>query len=142
MILPPPLLVEKEKKNNKNNYYIKEANKDLFIVGIKDDITEEDLKNTFLYYGDVLDCKIFRDKYTEKIKGSGIVKFKEKSGAYNAMNDVEEILCKGHPLRLRYSNRRNNIYDEREETKNKIEKHFCGRIRERINEREEGENII
>ena len=101
-------------------------------------MTEEDIKNVFIYYGDVVDCKIFRDKFTQKIKGSGIVKFNEKKSAYNAVNDAEEILCKGHPLKLRYS-KRNKYYGEKEETRNKEEKKFCGRIRERTKEKEDGE---
>ena len=132
----PPLLVEKEKGNDKG--FAEEVNEDIYIVGIKEDMTEEDIKNVFIYYGDVVDCKIFRDKFTQKIKGSGIVKFNEKKSAYNAVNDAEEILCKGHPLKLRYS-KRNKYYGEKEETRNKEEKKFCGRIRERTKEKEDGE---
>ena len=132
----PPLLVEKEKENDKG--FAEEVTEDIYIVGIKEDITEEDLKNTFLCYGDVVDCKIFRDKFTQKIKGSGIVKFKEKASAYNAVNDAKEIFCKDHPLKLRFS-KRNIYYGEKEESRNKKEKKFCGRIRERTKEKEDGE---
>jgi hypothetical protein len=132
----PPLLVEKEKENDKG--FAEEVTEDIYIVGIKEDITEEDLKNSFLCYGDVVDCKIFRDKFTQKIKGSGIVKFKEKISAFNAVNDAKEVLCKDHPLKLRYS-KRNIYYGEKEESRNKNEKKFCGRIRERSKEKEDGE---
>ena len=132
----PPLLVEKEKENDKG--FAEEVTEDIYIVGIKEDITEEDLKNTFLCYGDVVDCKIFRDKFTQKIKGSGIVKFKEKASAYNAVNDAKEIFCKDHPLKLRFS-KRNIYYGEKEDSRNKKEKKFCGRIRERTKEKEDGE---
>jgi hypothetical protein len=131
----PPVLIEKEKENDKG--YAEEITEDIYVIGIKEDISEEDLKKTFSFYGDVVECKIFRDKFTQKIKGSGIVKFKEKKSAYNDINDEQEVICKGYPLKLRYS-RRNRHYGEKEETRYREEKKFIGKIRERIKEKEDG----
>lgn len=139
-ILPPIKLVEKHKENDKGNFnFSEEVNEDIYIVGIKDNMTEEDLKNAFSKYGEVMDIKIFKDRFTQKIKGAGIIKFKDKKSSFNAVNDGDEVLCKGYALKLRYS-RRNKIYGQRDDARNKDGQKFCGRIRERNKEAaEEGE---
>lgn len=131
----PPVLIEKEKENEKG--FSEEVTEDIYVLGIKDDMTEEDLIKTFSFYGDVMDCKIFLDKFTQKKKGSGIIKFNEKQSAFKAINSSEEVVCKGHPLKLRYS-RKNKYCFERDETKRE-EKKFMGRIRERAKEKEDEE---
>lgn len=131
----PPVLIEKEKDNEKG--FGEDITEDIYVVGIKDGMTDEDLIKTFSFYGEVMDCKIFQDKFTRKIKGSGIIKFAEKQSAFKAINSSDDIICKGHPLKVRYS-RKNKFFCERDETKRE-EKKYVGRIRERPKEKEDGE---
>ena len=107
--LPQIQLVEKRKENDKDkggrSYLNGDVNEDVYIVGIKDNISEEDLKAIFSKYGEILDIKIFKDRFTKKYKGAGIIKFKNKLSSFKAINDGNDIVCKGCPLKLRYSRR-------------------------------------
>ena len=105
-----------EKNNNWNNNYndnkqsndnveiLDDAYEELFVVGINYDSVEDDLKQTFEKYGEIISCKILRDKETQKSKGIGFVKFSDKKSAVIAMNDADNIMCQGRNLRMRYSN--------------------------------------
>ena len=84
-----------------------DAYEELFIRGINYNSEENDLRNTFSKYGEVVRCKILKDKETNKSKGIGFVKFKEKYQAYNAMKDAGNIQCQGRKLKLNYANNRN-----------------------------------
>lgn len=129
MNLPKIQLVEKKKENDKGGRsdLSGDVNEDVYVVGIKDNISEEDLKALFSKYGDIADIKIFKDRFTQKYKGAGIIKFKNKLSSFKAINDGNDVVCKGCPLKLRYS-RRSKIYGEKD---NARYKNFCGRIRER-----------
>ena len=94
--------------NNNNNKEVPEdAYEELFIRGINYNSEENDLRNTFSKYGEVVHCKILKDKETNKSKGIGFVTFKEKYQAYTAMKDAGNIECQGRKLKLNYANNRN-----------------------------------
>ena len=73
-------------------------------MGINYNSTEDDLKETFSKYGEVIFCKILKDRETQKSKGIGFVKFNDKKSAVIAMNDANNIVCQGRNLRIKYSN--------------------------------------
>ena len=105
--------------NNDNNKEVPEdAFEELFIRGINYNSEENDLRNTFSIYGEVIRCKILRDKETNKSKGIGFVKFKEKYQAYKAMKDSNNIECQGRKLKLNYSNNRNRDNNTGNKTNN------------------------
>ena len=142
--LPQIQLVEKRKENDKGkggrSDLSGDVNEDVYIWGIKDNISEEDLKAIFSKYGEIIDIIIFKDRFTQKYKGAGIIKFKNKLSSFKAINDGNDVVCKGCPLKLRYS-RRSKIYGERDDRYKDGQK-FCGRIRERTkNAAEEGEIV-
>ena len=93
--------------NNNDNKIPEDAFEELFIRGINYLSEENDIKNTFSKYGEVVRCKILRDRETNKSKGIGFVKFKEKYQAYNAMKDAENLECQGRKLKINYSNAKN-----------------------------------
>ena len=94
--------------NNNNSALPDDVNEELFIRGINYKSEEDDIKNTFSKYGQIVFCKIIRDKETNKSKGIGIVKFQEKSQAFNAMKDADNIECQGRKLKINYSTKKNN----------------------------------
>lgn len=140
--LPQIQLVEKRKENDKGGRsdLSGDVNEDIYVMGIKDNISEEDLKALFSKYGEIADIKIFKDRFTKQYKGSGIIKFKNKLSSFKAINDGNDVVCKGCPLKLRYS-RRSKIYGERDDRFKDGQK-ILGRIRERtMDAKEEGEIV-
>ena len=93
--------------NTNNNEVPEDAYEELFIRGINYNSEENDLRNTFSKYGEIVRCKILKDKETNKSKGIGFVKFKEKYQAYNAMKDAGNIECQGRKLKLNFANNKN-----------------------------------
>ena len=92
---------------NDNNDRKNSSDKDgdnLFVRGINFDATEDDLKETFSKYGEVTSCKILKDKETKKSKGIGFVNFADKESAMCALNDADNLTCKGRNLQVRFAN--------------------------------------
>ena len=98
-------LVEREKINHdyKNEEIPAEVVEDLFVMGITDEISEDDLIKTFSVYGEVVYSKIIKNKFTQKVKGIAFVKFKERKSAFYAMNENGKIFCKGYSLKIKYN---------------------------------------
>jgi len=95
----------KEDNNLDDNVEVPEnAVEDLFIKGINYEATEDDLKDTFNKYGTISSCKILKDKETQKSKGCGFVKFADKKSAVRALNDADNLVCKGRNLLVRFAN--------------------------------------
>ena len=76
----------------------------MFISGINYKLEENDIRNTFLKNLEIVHYKILKGKETNKSKGIGFAKFKEKYQAYNAMKDAENIEFQGKKLKINYSN--------------------------------------
>ena len=104
--------------NNNNSDLPDDVNEELFIRGINYKSEEDDIKNTFSKYGQIVLCKILKDKETNKSKGIGFVKFQEKFQAYNAMKDADNIECQGRKLKINYSMNKNNNRDNKSFNKN------------------------
>ena len=115
--------------NNDNSNLPDNAYEELFIRGINYKSEEEDIKNTFSKYGEVILCKILKDKETNKSRGLGFVKFKEKYQAYNAMKDADNIECQGRKLKINYSNdkNRNNQSNNKNNFDNNRNRNFSKR---------------
>ena len=63
-----------------------------------------DLKETFNKYRIILSCKILEDKETQKSRESGFVKFADKKSAVCALNDADNLICKGRNILVRFAN--------------------------------------
>ena len=92
------------RQDNNNNIDIPEnASSNLFVKGINFEANEDDLKETFSKYGNVISCKILKDKETKKSKGVGFVNFADKKSATCALNDADNLICKGRNIQCRYA---------------------------------------
>ena len=90
-------------RSNENVDIPDNASENLFVKGINYEATEEDLKETFSKYGEVTSCKILKDKETKKSKGIGFVNFADKKSAVCALNDADNLICKGRNLQVRFA---------------------------------------
>ena len=89
--------------NDRKNSNDKDGD-NLFVRGINFDATEDDLRETFSKYGEVTSCKILKDKETNKSKGIGFVNFADKKSAICALDDADNLTCKGRNLQVRFAN--------------------------------------
>ena len=97
---------ENDFNNNENNNIEipSEAFEELFLIGIHYDANEEELKEIFSKYGEIVYIRILKNKETNKSRGLGFVKFVEKKSAFLAMKDADNISCKGRKIKMNYSN--------------------------------------
>ena len=79
------------------------ASPNLFVKGINYEANEDDLKEIFGKYGEVTSCKILKDKETKKSKGIGFVNYADKKSAVCALNDADNLICKGRNLQVRFA---------------------------------------
>ena len=93
---------DNERNNEKNNINNSEGD-NLFVKGIHFEASEDDLKEVFSKYGEVTSCKILKDKETKKSKGVGFVNFADKQSAICALNDADNLVCKGRNLQVRFA---------------------------------------
>ena len=49
--------------------------KKIFIGGLRDQVTDEELKTYFSTYGSIVECLVMRDKETQKSRGFGFITF-------------------------------------------------------------------
>ena len=95
---------ENDKDNDNEEELPSNVYEELFVRNIGYDTTEQGLAEYFAKYGDVELSKIVTDKNTGKSRGFGFLKFYDKSSAYKAMKDAENIVVDGRNLQIRYSN--------------------------------------
>jgi len=64
----------------------------LYVGNLSYNLTVDALRDLFKEFGEIVDCVIITDKYTNRSKGFGFVTFKEKAqadAAISAMHDKE-----------------------------------------------------
>ena len=107
--------------NNENVEIPSNACENLFVKGINYEATEEDLKETFSKYGEVTSCKILKDKETKKSKGIGFVNYADKKSAVCALNDADNLICKGRNLQVRFAEDKGDEFQGKKSFNNHME---------------------
>ena len=77
--------------------------KKLFIGGLRDNLTEDDLKTYFNTYGNVIEAVVMKEKETSKSRGFGFVTFDD-------YDPVDKIIRKSSPHFDYTFLRSNNMY--------------------------------
>jgi RNA recognition motif-containing protein len=72
----------------------------LFVGNITTKVTEEDLKNIFAHYGDVIEVRIVVDKYTRESRGFGYVTMGDPESGISAIKKLNGKKYKGRKLQV------------------------------------------
>ncbi|SBT80202.1 splicing factor 1, putative [Plasmodium malariae] len=73
------------------------------LLGPLSNITEQELKQLFNPFGDILDVEIHRDPYTGKSKGFGFIQFHKASEAIEAMSVMNGMEVAGREIKVGYA---------------------------------------
>ena len=84
----------------------------IYVSNIKFSLTEDELKNVFTSFGDVISVKIIKDKRTGRSKGFGFVEM-DDDNAKKAIETLNGQEVDGRPLKV------NEAYERVEETERK-----------------------
>lgn len=78
----------------------------LFVGDLSIFCGEDDLREAFVRFGDVLEAKIIRCEETKKNLSYGFVKFSDREAAATAIDSLNGTLLCGRPLRIGWATRR------------------------------------
>jgi RNA recognition motif-containing protein len=70
----------------------------IYVGNLSTDVTEEELKEQFSSFGEVLSCKIIKDKFTGESRGFGFVEMQSKEQAQSAISSLNVKELKGRPM--------------------------------------------
>jgi RNA recognition motif-containing protein len=72
----------------------------IYVGNISSQLTEEELKEAFVAYGEISSVKLIKDKYTGEPRGFGFVEMSEKSEAEAAITGLNGKELKGKTLKV------------------------------------------
>ncbi len=70
----------------------------LFVANLPWSYTDENLRDLFGVYGQILSCKIIKDRETGKSKGFGFVEFAENKDMENALQGANGTMAESRPI--------------------------------------------
>ena len=76
----------------------------IYVGNLNYQITEDELKNVFSAYGDVVSVKLISDRETGRAKGFGFVEMADDQAGENAIQDLEGKEVKGRTMRVSKAN--------------------------------------
>lgn len=72
----------------------------IYVGNLNYDLQEDDLKQIFSEYGEVVSVKIITDKYTGRGKGFGFVEMSKDEEASKAIDELNEKEVQGRNLKV------------------------------------------
>jgi len=72
----------------------------IYVGNLSYEVTEEDLREAFEAYGEVVSINIIMDRYTGKPKGFGFVEISGKNKAYSAIEGLDGKELKGRSIKV------------------------------------------
>jgi len=72
----------------------------IYVGNLSYDMSEEDLRNSFEDHGAVESAKIIMDRESGRSKGFGFVEMPDDSEAKAAIQELNEAMVNGRPLRV------------------------------------------
>ena len=70
----------------------------IYVGNLANDITDDDLRQTFEEYGEVSSATVLKDRYTGESRGFGFVEMQSKAEAIEAIKQVDGKEVKGKRL--------------------------------------------
>ncbi len=72
----------------------------MYVGNLADEVTEDDLKEAFLAFGEVKSVKLIKDMFSGQSKGFAFVEMPGKNHSQTAMTELNGKDLKGKPLRI------------------------------------------
>ncbi len=78
----------------------------IYVGNLSYEVTEEDLKDAFSGFGEVVSVKVITDQYSGKSKGFGFVEMPDKAEAEAAIKSLDNSELKGRKIKANEANPR------------------------------------
>lgn len=88
----------------------------ILVRNLPREVSEEELRNLFLPYGEIISCDLVNDKVTGQSKGFGFVEMDDQEQIENAISALNGSLIKGQKIRVKWSNQEKHQQFDRETT--------------------------
>ena len=72
----------------------------IYVGNLPFSLSEEELRNLFAQYGEVVSAKVMTDKFTGRSRGFGFVEMSDQEAGQNAINALNGSEVKGRALRV------------------------------------------
>ena len=81
--------------------------KKVYIGGLPWDITSDELREVFEEFGEIIESKVVKDRYTGRSRGFGFITFKEDEDALKAIEEGDGGELDGKPIKVREAKDKN-----------------------------------
>jgi len=81
-------------------YIEKEVTMNIYVGSLSYEVTEEDLRQAFEGFGQVVSVNIIKDKYSGESRGFGFVEMPDRAEADSAINNLNGKELKGRKLNI------------------------------------------
>jgi RNA recognition motif-containing protein len=78
----------------------REVTMNIYVGNLSSEVTEEDLRQAFEGFGQVVSVNIIKDRYSGESRGFGFVEMPDKAEAQSALNDLNGKELKGRALKV------------------------------------------
>ena len=80
--------------------------KKVYIGGLEMDVTSEELKEVFEEFGEIIESRVIKDRYTKQSRGFAFITFKREEDADTAIAEADGGELDGVQIRVREAKER------------------------------------